>query len=437
MKNKKPYTKRIGALLLAFCVRSAAFPAPAAAEQDNLRLYFPIDEPEENVLSVLAAGDPNWYYDEPEMISLPLFELTGKGVTVGIIDSGIAEHNDIAAENIAAKLRLCADDTEDTDSADVADDMGHGTAVAGLICGRGKSENSMRGIAPDVNLVIVKCTNASVGGADFGDITAGIRYCVDQGCDVINISMGTAKAVNPDDYPVLQEMQEAINEAAQSGCIIVAAAGNKGSDANETDFVSYPAGFQNVIGVGSVGSGFTHASTSQKNESVFVSAPGSRVLVLNYKSPLGYKVDSGTSYAAPIISGMAALIKQMDKSATVDTVKEILKQTVTDCGENGYDTAFGYGVANGRALAIYLRNTNFWARKANGEVTVSNLGGARSVYFVQSAYIGARQAYALPESAEISDLSSESFSLQAEEESYTYKRFFLEQESLKPLGGAL
>lgn len=435
MRRKGPYKKKIGTGLLSLFMCLSAFSAAAAPAREETEPWakFPLEKVK-NDLSLLASGDPNWYYDEPEMISFPLFELTGKGVTVGIIDTGIAEHNDIASENIVAKRRLCADDTEETDLEDVTDDVGHGTAVAGLICGKGKTKNTMRGIAPDVNLVIVKCATAE--GASFSKITEGIRYCVSQGCDVINISLGTVSEVDAGNK-YLAEMQNAINEAAQSGCIVVAAAGNKGSDAEDTDFISYPAGLQNVIGVGSVGSGFTHASTSQKNESVFVSAPGSRVLVLNYKNPSGYKVDGGTSYAAPIISGMAALIKQMDKNATVDTVKEILRKTVTDCGKAGYDTSFGYGVANGRALAVYLRNTSFWARKTNESITVSNLGGTRSVYFVQSAYIGARQAYALPESAEISDLSSVNFPLQSEEKNYTYKRFFLEQESLKPLGGVL
>ena len=391
MRGKQLYKNKIGVgiLSLFMCLSALSAAAAPAKATDELWASFPLEKTNRGLLFAAASGDPNWYYDEPEMISFPLFELTGKGVTVGIIDTGIAEHNDIASENITAKRRFCMDDTEETDINDVTDDVGHGTAVAGLICGRGKSANTMRGIATDPN------------------------------------------------HPELQEMQEAISDAAQSGCIVVAAAGNKGDDTQETDFVSYPAGLENVIGVGSVGSGFVHTSTSQKNESVFVSAPGSRVLVLNYKSPSGYKVDGGTSYAAPIISGMAALIKQMDKNATVDTVKEVLKRTVTDCGKAGYDTSFGYGVANGRALAIYLRNTSFWARKTNESITVSNLGGRRMVYFVQSAYRGARQAYALPESTEISDLSSLKFPLQSEEENYTYKRFFLERESLKPLGGAL
>ena len=436
MRGKQLYKNKIGVgiLSLFMCLSALSAAAAPAKATDELWASFPLEKTNRGLLFAAASGDPNWYYDEPEMISFPLFELTGKGVTVGIIDTGIAEHNDIASENITAKRRFCMDDTEETDINDVTDDVGHGTAVAGLICGRGKSANTMRGIAPDVNLVIVKCATAE--GAAFSKITEGIRYCIRQGCDVINISLGTASVTDPN-HPELQEMQEAISDAAQSGCIVVAAAGNKGDDTQETDFVSYPAGLENVIGVGSVGSGFVHTSTSQKNESVFVSAPGSRVLVLNYKSPSGYKVDGGTSYAAPIISGMAALIKQMDKNATVDTVKEVLKRTVTDCGKAGYDTSFGYGVANGRALAIYLRNTSFWARKTNESITVSNLGGRRMVYFVQSAYRGARQAYALPESTEISDLSSLKFPLQSEEENYTYKRFFLERESLKPLGGAL
>ncbi len=365
-----------------------------------------------------------WYFTEPELQALPLFGLTGKGVTVGIIDSGISDHQDIPMQQIIAYRNIA-----DPENGDITDTFGHGTGVAGLICGQGEIGSGACGVAPDVNLVIAKCIEQEQ--TKMSDVIAAIAYCVAQGCDVMNLSLGTEAAVDPA-HPVLLSMQKAVDAAVDAGCILVAAAGNNGSDLNEEDFISYPAGLKNVIGVGSLQSGMLHASNSQKNNSVFLSAPGINVWIADSFSQNGYMLGSGTSYAAPIVSGLVALIKQIYPDAGVEQVQEILRQICVDRGPAGYDIAYGYGAVSGRNLAICLRQTDFWITQDENNVFAANLSGDRTVQFVQAEYEGARNVNNRLQILNMPDMTTQQFPVY-ESRTQKQKFFFWDSTNLIPL----
>lgn len=108
--------------------------------------------------------------------------------------------------------------------------------------------------------------------------------------------------------------------------------------------MNYPAGFDNVIGVGSVDEDLTSSYFSQKNESVFISAPGNNIISL-YKNN-STTTGLGTSLSAPIVTAVIAIIKEIRPESTLQEIKELLKNTSLDCGVEGYDINYGYGVLN-------------------------------------------------------------------------------------------
>ncbi len=250
----------------------------------------------------------------------------GSSVTVGIIDSGIAEHPDLAGRVVGGYDYY-------NSKADYTDNYGHGTAVAGIISANMCNGEGIVGMAPRADLVILKAFEKNT--TSIRKINNAIYAAVDTySCDVINMSFGF-------DEEYSDAMSEAINYAAEKGVIIVAAVGNNSGTA-----LQYPAAYSNVIGVGSINSKYQKSSFSQYNESVFVCAPGENVYCTLYTG--GYGTKSGTSFAAPCVSGIIASMLSCDSSLTFGEVCAYLKDNATYLGEEGvsYNTSFGYGLVN-------------------------------------------------------------------------------------------
>lgn len=340
-------------------------------------------------ISLFATGSysKDWAYTETEFSALPLFNLTGKGVRVGIIDSGISPHRDIPQSKIIAEKSFV--DGEESITEDFAN---HGTSVAALIVGHGEIGQGAKGIAPGSEIVNVRILGSD-GTADMSTLSLAVDYCTELGCDVINMSLGTQAPLSHDYtyYSALVNLYNSIQRAVDAGCIVVAAAGNKGSSGLEEDFVSYPAGFDNVIGVSGTQKGFSHNGSAQKNKSVFISAPGKQIFTAGNGSESSYYYVSGTSFASPIVAGFAALIKEAYPDATLNDVKAILKATATDLGDTGYDFKYGHGFINGKNLAKHLRNSDFYAYfNEKGQAVCANLGEEKKISAYTAVYSGAR-----------------------------------------------
>lgn len=245
--------------------------------------------------------------------------LTGKGVKVGIIDCGlstatgdIARNRVEAGPNYTGSIGNSATDIE-----------GHGTFVAGIIGAAKDNGVGIAGVAPECDFYIVKALS---------DMTQAVYDCVAADCQVINMSMGTPSARKAED------LKPAIEAALAAGVIVVASVGNEG-DAT----VNYPAAFPGVIGVGGVDQNLNVCSFSNKNESVFVVAPAEKVASLSLLPGVVSTMD-GTSFSAPYVAGLAALLKQMNPAMNAAEFQEILIATSRDLGEPGYDIAAGNGL---------------------------------------------------------------------------------------------
>ena len=262
--------------------------------------------------------------------------LTGKGVTVAIVDSGLSGTTGDIDKSRVLPGKNCVGGTG------VDDTLGHGTFVAGVIGATQDNGVGIAGIAPGVTIVPIKCY--ATDETDFAAQAAGIYAAVDEyHCDILNISAG--------DPEIVPEVEAAIRHALDEGVIVVAAAGNSG----DTQLL-YPASYDGVISVSNVGRDLVLSATSNKNDHVWVTAPGREIISLG-RLPGTVKMSSGTSFSAPAVAGVAALLKEAFPQMTPADFKEILKVSSKDLGRTGYDIYYGWGLVQApdaiRAAADY------------------------------------------------------------------------------------
>ena len=282
---------------------------------------------------------------------------TGAGVTVAVLDTGIAgELPDFRASQTDQTSRVVASVVTNPDATTATDRYGHGTHVAGLLAGNGGAlpasdplVDRYVGAAPQANLVSVKVSDDH-GSATVMDVIAGLQFVVDHGAEygirVVNLSLAS---IAPASYHV-DPLDAAVEEVWAHGVVVVAAAGNRGEDA---DAVSYaPANDPYVITVGAVDD---HGTKETLDDSLApwssrgvtqdgvvkpdLVAPGAHVA-----APLAPDSDfagmcptcvvdqryfrlSGTSMAAPIVAGIAADVISTNPDWTPDQVKGALTYT--------------------------------------------------------------------------------------------------------------
>lgn len=214
----------------------------------------------------------------------------GKGVTIAVLDTGVGTHPDLADA-----IADCRDFTQSKSQlANTCKDViGHGTHVAGILAADGgESGKGMFGMAPDAKLLIFKVCN------DFGtcyedDVAAALRVASDIGANLINMSFGTDKKT-----PLIAE---ALKYASSKGVLVVAAVGNDGPF---EDSVEYPAAYSAVIAVGALTEQGTIAPWSSRGDQIAFFAPGENIESAWRDGT--YETLSGTSMAAPYITGLAA-----------------------------------------------------------------------------------------------------------------------------------
>lgn len=259
------------------------------------------------------------------------YDCRGDGVTVAIIDTGVYSHPDLNSEKILP-----------TDSNYSGYSIWHGTFVAGIIAAQLNGADT-DGIAPNVNILSLRIAD-SQGNMKMEDIVKAIDYAVACGADVINLSFGTRASI--------ARLEQACRRADEAGVIVVSCVGNAKSEADAVKKY-YPAAYDSVICVSSCDitpSGMAFSKFSCHNETVDVCAPGGNITSLFIGG--GTAVKEGTSFAAPVVSAMAALAKQQDRNIDSAGFRTLLEQTSTDCGEPGWDEYYGYGVVN---VASFVR----------------------------------------------------------------------------------
>ncbi|WP_203363522.1 S8 family serine peptidase [Bacillus sp. REN10] len=262
--------------------------------------------------------------------------LSGKGIKIGIIDSGVdTKHPDLQIAGGACMMRIldlrgCSNSYND--------DAGHGTHVAGVI---GAKNNSIGvvGIAPQAQLYSIKVLDKN-GIGTISTVMAGIEWGIQQKLDILNIS------ITASDYD--EALERMIKRAYDSGLIIVAAAGNEGPPwSGEQSSVQYPAKFNEVIAVSSIDKDKRLGDLSSTGSEVELAAPGENIYstVPASINASGYGVMSGTSMATPYVTGLVALYKEKYPEMTNRQIRTLLQKNTIDLGAKGRDNYYGYGLA--------------------------------------------------------------------------------------------
>jgi len=311
-----------------------------------------------------TPNDPYYKYQwHFPLIQLPLAweRSTGSGVTVAVIDTGVAyETYDVyvQAPDLAGTTFVPGWDFVNSD-AHPNDDFGHGTHVAGTIAQTTNNGTGVAGGAYGAQIMPVKVLDNQGSGYD-ADVANGIVWATDHGAQVINMSLGgpSAGAV----------LQAAVEYAYSHGVVVVAAAGN-----NNCQAVDYPAAYPQVIAVAAVRYDLTRAPYSNCGPELDVAAPGGDLNVdqngdgypdgilqqtfsgSDYGN-FGYWFYQGTSMATPHVAAAAALLISEGHAVTPDAVRAALVNTALDLGAAGHDNDTGWGLIQIDDALTYAAN---------------------------------------------------------------------------------
>ena len=230
----------------------------------------------------------------------------GEGVKVCVVDTGIDRTHPDLKDNIAGGWNAI------TKSDDFTDDNGHGSHVSGTIAGLGLA-NGVVGVAPKASLYGVKVLD-SEGSGTFDDVIAGMQWCVQEGMQVMSMSLGASQGND--------SLKAAVEAVAKSQTVLIAAAGNDGDDGHGGDTVGYPARYPGAIAIAASNSADKVAYFSSRGPEVAFIAPGANVYSTYMNG--GYETLSGTSMATPHVSGLAALLISAKHVSGVSAVREAL-----------------------------------------------------------------------------------------------------------------
>ncbi len=262
---------------------------------------------------------------------------TAGPVKVGIIDTGISnKHPDILA-NVKGGVNTI------NPRKNWNDDNGHGSHVAGVVAALNNATGVI-GVGPAADLYAIKVLN-SAGSGYLSDVIEGIQWAIANNMQVINMSLGTTSNI--------QSFHDAVIAARSAGLVTVAAAGNSGESVN------FPAAYPETIAVSATDHNDTLASWSSRGPEVDLSAPG--ISIYSTYKGTGYATLSGTSMAAPHVTGSAALVlntpvgsydANADGRWNPSEVQKKLQDRAIDLGASGFDNLYGWGLVNAYAATL-------------------------------------------------------------------------------------
>lgn len=294
-----------------------------------------------------VAASPYWNIRKTQTDEAWLTTTGTCAVTLAVIDTGI----DVSQADFGGRVGKAADCTGATcvevDPLSLRDEHGHGTAVASIAAARGMNGSGIDGIDWGVTIMPVKVVNCDrvpivgcTGSFTSGQVENAIRWAHLNGADVINISHGSAS--------VDSGLEDAISDALGAGVVVVAAAGNDNSSS-----VAYPAGQSGVLSVAGTTRSDSWAPNSNYGSAwVRVAAPGQCINVIvsstiapeerdNFFTCGSLSRASGTSFAAPMVSGLAALLKGICPAASASQVVDWIEDSADSITDSGTKVATG------------------------------------------------------------------------------------------------
>ncbi|MEV6735038.1 MULTISPECIES: type VII secretion-associated serine protease mycosin [unclassified Streptomyces] len=257
----------------------------------------------------------------------------GKPVRVAVIDTGV----DRANPQLSGAVDVGAGkDFVDPKGGDgTSDTVGHGTKVAGLIAARPQEGTGFVGLAPDSTIIPIR-QNDGQGKGNALSLGQAIDHAVSKGAQVINISQDTDVPLSAD-----SELGKAVQRAIDAKVVVVASAGNDGMSGEKRR--TYPAAFPGVLAVASSDRNNERAAFSQPGDFIGVAAPG--VDMVSTVPGFGQCIDNGTSFSAPYVAGVAALLRAKHEDWSPQEIVWQIQGTA-ERSVNGRDDYVGWGVVD-------------------------------------------------------------------------------------------
>ena len=247
-------------------------------------------------------------------------------ITVAVLDTGLDLSHPEFAGRVVAGYDFVNEDENPTD------DNGHGTHVAGILAMAIDGSGSA-GMCPACSIMPLKVLNANSSGR-WSAVARAILYATDHGARVVNLSLGS--------YNYSTTVADAIAYARDHEVLVVASAGNA---ASATPY--YPAALEDVLAVVATDEQDERWRLSNYGPWVDVAAPGVAIYSTHVRDgEHTYALMTGTSMAAPFVSGLAALVMSAQPAVTVEDVIGLIFENADDLGPSGYDDYFGYGRIN-------------------------------------------------------------------------------------------
>jgi len=258
-----------------------------------------------------------------------------RAVKVAVVDSGIdTTHPDLTG-------RVAGGWNVYNDNADYEDVYGHGTMVAGIIAAATRNATGVAGVTWDCPLLVVRASD-ELGQATARHLAAGILWSAGQGAKVINVSFAPLQSN--------RLVRTAAQAASRQGALVVISAGNFGQ-------AGTAAGYPEALFVGALDNADALASFSDSGPFIGLVAPGTGIYSTDWGAT--YRAASGTSFAAPIVAGVAALGWSINPDLRPSTVAALLTDHAVDLGTPGVDNTFGAGRVDAAAVvaaAVYAED---------------------------------------------------------------------------------
>lgn len=288
-----------------------------------------------------AKVEPNDEFFKPYQWNLEQIQVedgwnfaNGDNVTIAIIDSGVD------ADHIDLQNKLTDGYNAINDTADFSDGNGHGTHVAGIAAALTNNVEGIAGVSWQSTIMPIKVLDDNGEGSSYS-VARGIYWAVDNGADVINMSLG--------DYYHSDILYDAIEYAYEQDVILISASGNE-----NTSDAMYPAAYPQVITVASVNEDRNRSFFSNYGDHVDVAAPGEHIPSTYVDDQ--YVMLSGTSMASPHVAGLAALIRSVNPSLTNEEIGNLILGNANQLGDGEFNVYYGYGEINVNKTLEHLGN---------------------------------------------------------------------------------
>jgi subtilisin family serine protease len=261
---------------------------------------------------------------------------TGKGIRIALIDTGVAENQDLEGKILERK--------NFTNDGDYRRDI-HGTSMAGIIAAIPNNGVGINGVAPNVGIISIKVLKSKPGSRKtYGlaaDVQKGVNYAIQMNVNIANMSIGVPER----DVGV----SRLVGVAVARGMVVVAAAGERDPRGRPI----YPAALSEVIAVSALGEDMKPYASGSMGDYIDLAAPG--VGILSTQPGNSYRDSNGTSEAAAHVTGVVALLLEKKPNASPAQIQDLLERTSLDLGKKGKDSIFGSGLVDAcKALETLL-----------------------------------------------------------------------------------